>query len=639
MKYFLKLVLTVFLLLTSFPSAALAQYTPDARHYVYSLIDTSIRIDPDSTFFVEERQTYDYTGAYHQGWRTIPKNKISAITDIEVIDQETGKPFSYSGFRLNKLNPQSWGKYTTFTQDNNQIIEWYYNAENRTYTWLLRYKVHGGFEFNRTSDRLYWNIFTDYDVPVEQAAVHISLPVQVSKNLISQYAYRSSDLPINQSYDESVSVYNFSAADFSPKTAFTVDVTWPKGIVSQRAFFTDFVKLYVWYFITVLIVLFCLIAGLLYWLKTEFFARGRGTIVPEFTPPENLPPAEAEVICKERFTGKGLSATIIDLAVRGYIHIEEDKRPDITGKIISIVSIGCALIFLFIFFGLFSQYNSNFLYIFFISIFLIVYILPKLFTPRKDYLLQLSETAKSSSLKSYERELLGILFDDDAVFSTRDTRTKRDTSLYRKIQQLNEKIYKETETDTRAYEQGFSGEKTRWIIVFVMFFLACFSIPFLANSGIPWTQQIVSFVISSFSVIMLIVFIKTEARLNKEGSILKEEWLGFKKFLSVADKNIYQRKITPDMFEKYLPYAVIFGVEKQWAKAFDSLNLPPPTWYTGYYAGSIGSHPSSTSFSPSGFSASFSSSFSSAFSGSTGSGGAGGGGAGGGGGGGGGGAS
>jgi uncharacterized membrane protein len=36
---------------------------------------------------------------------------------------------------------------------------------------------------------------------------------------------------------------------------------------------------------------------------------------------------------------------------------------------------------------------------------------------------------------------------------------------------------------------------------------------------------------------------------------------------------------TPETFEKYLPYAMALGVEKNWAKAFEGLATEPPSWY------------------------------------------------------------
>lgn len=35
-------------------------------------------------------------------------------------------------------------------------------------------------------------------------------------------------------------------------------------------------------------------------------------------------------------------------------------------------------------------------------------------------------------------------------------------------------------------------------------------------------------------------------------------------------------------FEKLLPYAVAFGVEKIWAKRFADIDMKQPEWYEGY---------------------------------------------------------
>ena len=96
-------------------------------------------------------------------------------------------------------------------------------------------------------------------------------------------------------------------------------------------------------------------------------------------------------------------------------------------------------------------------------------------------------------------------------------------------------------------------------------------------------------------------------------------------YLETAEKYRMQN-LKPEFFEKYLPYAMIFGVEKKWAKAFKTMHIPPPSWYAGsaHVAGS--SLSSASSFSPLGFSNSFSLSFTSAFSSSGASGASGGGG-------------
>jgi uncharacterized membrane protein len=69
------------------------------------------------------------------------------------------------------------------------------------------------------------------------------------------------------------------------------------------------------------------------------------------------------------------------------------------------------------------------------------------------------------------------------------------------------------------------------------------------------------------------------------GAVVKEEIQGFKLFLSVTEEerlkfhNAPAKK--PELFEKYLPYAMVLGVEKEWAKQFEGIFTEPPSWYEG----------------------------------------------------------
>jgi len=36
---------------------------------------------------------------------------------------------------------------------------------------------------------------------------------------------------------------------------------------------------------------------------------------------------------------------------------------------------------------------------------------------------------------------------------------------------------------------------------------------------------------------------------------------------------------TPEMFEKFLPFAMALGVEKNWSRAFQGILTQPPQWY------------------------------------------------------------
>jgi uncharacterized membrane protein len=54
--------------------------------------------------------------------------------------------------------------------------------------------------------------------------------------------------------------------------------------------------------------------------------------------------------------------------------------------------------------------------------------------------------------------------------------------------------------------------------------------------------------------------------------------LGFQEFMNRVDADRIKR-MPPNTFEKFLPYAMALGVEHQWAQAFDGIIKDPPTWY------------------------------------------------------------
>jgi len=67
-----------------------------------------------------------------------------------------------------------------------------------------------------------------------------------------------------------------------------------------------------------------------------------------------------------------------------------------------------------------------------------------------------------------------------------------------------------------------------------------------------------------------------------EGGRALEGVLGFEEFLGRVESDRMDRMIyKPEMFEKYLPFAMALGVEKKWAAAFEGIYTQPPQWYTG----------------------------------------------------------
>lgn len=593
-----------------------------AREYSYERIDATFILRKDASVTVEERQVFRFDGEYHSGWRNIPKRGFSGFRALGVADAETGEAYEYSARRLDKTDPASWGRYTSLTEGDEEIIEWYYDARDETRGFTLRYEMDGVVSFYDDHDEFYWNVLTDYTVPIAAASATVVLPNPADRDRLSATLYVSPsgiDSAAEVTNDRTIR-YEFS--DIPPGGDVTIAPGFPKGIVSQDLFWKRFIRSNLGYVLSALVVILVPIILVTRWYAAERHGAGRGTIVPQYEPPENLRPAMAEIIMNEKLSRKTWPATIVDLAVRGYLDIEE-VPPSKLAKDVSrfmlvagILGIGAVLFFvvgplsvlLLLLVPLVRSFSDK-------SVTLV----------RSEYIIRRKAGTDQESLERYERGFLDALFSSLDMFSTREMKRNRTAAqmLALKLKGLRRDITRETVADTDAYERGFriwhrveAGLVVVGIVALVILFFSAFA------------QWIVLPVVVIYGVVVVVCYFRYNPRLNREGQILRENWLGFRMYLATAEKFRLQN-LTPETFERFLPYAIIFGVEKKWARAFEparnalrsnaggGMEVSAPSWYSGGNAGG---------FSPAAFSASFASSFASAFSSSSGGGASGGGG-------------
>jgi uncharacterized membrane protein YgcG len=158
-------------------------------------------------------------------------------------------------------------------------------------------------------------------------------------------------------------------------------------------------------------------------------------------------------------------------------------------------------------------------------------------------------------------------------------------------------------------------------------FLTLFSLPFIGGEclGIGmlvWACGLLAAAIIAAAIVLNVLFHHLLKAPTLAGRALLDRVDGFKTFLKAVDADRLQTMIppakTPQLFERFLPYALALGVEYAWSEQFSKVLAQAaatggsggnasysPSWYTG--AGF-------NSFSPSAFTSSFSSSFSSAVS-------------------------
>ena len=104
----------------------------------------------------------------------------------------------------------------------------------------------------------------------------------------------------------------------------------------------------------------------------------------------------------------------------------------------------------------------------------------------------------------------------------------------------------------------------------------------LGDAGVAWLNPLALIAGGIASGVIVFVFGALMAARTEKGARAREASLGFREFLDKVETDRYRRMITsPELFEKYLPYAMAFGVEGRWAKAFEDIYREPPQWYAG----------------------------------------------------------
>lgn len=273
---------------------------------------------------------------------------------------------------------------------------------------------------------------------------------------------------------------------------------------------------------------FVLIAGvvLLYWrwYTVGRDARGRETIVPEYEPPDKRRPAELGVLVDESADTMDVTATIVDLAVRGYLTITELPSG-----------------------GLFSK---------------------------KDWLLKKS-ASKPDDLVLYERTVYDGLFERrDEVKVSELKRQFVDT-----LRSAETHLYQE------SVSRGWFARRpdtTRWIYVGFGGLAVVVGLALMFLMGGAFGAGLVGLAVAAVGVVAMPLARVMPAK-TAAGAELLRRALGFRTYMEVAEKDRAAFAERENIFSAYLPYAIVFGCVDKWARAFAGIDTAPQTgaWYVG----------------------------------------------------------
>ena len=71
-------------------------------------------------------------------------------------------------------------------------------------------------------------------------------------------------------------------------------------------------------------------------------------------------------------------------------------------------------------------------------------------------------------------------------------------------------------------------------------------------------------------------------RKTKRGSFVNHHLLGFREFIEKAERDRIKKLADedPKIFDRILPFALVFGLEEKWAEVFSDIFTEPPDWYS-----------------------------------------------------------
>jgi len=490
-----------------------------------------ISVDKNGGAVVTERITLAFVGEWHGIHRFIPiaypgpdgTNYELYLSVVSVTDGD--------GVKL---------KYDSSTSNSSRDLKIYIpDAVDAKRTVAIVYRVQNGTRFFKDYDEFYWNVTgNDWQVPIDHASATVRFPDAAAGSLRAQAftgVYGSTGHGATSKVDGASA--EFETTDPLPmRGGMTIDVYIPKDILVEPSGFARFL----WFVggnpaVFLPFVTFAVMFPL-WWVKGRDPDPGM-SVAPMYEPPPGISPAEAGTLVDDRIHPRDITSTLIDLAVRGYLKIEEKEDKGLV----------------------FSH---------------------------KDYVFHLLKPLSDltdKSLAPHERVMLENVFagGEETRLSSLKNRFYAAVPIIRQdimAALRNKGVYMLDPESANGYS--------------IMAAVAILT-PFAICQYLGWANFLNSIPLLIVSVIISaaiwFLFARVMTAKTIKGARTLVAILGFQEFMNRVDADRL-KVMPPTTFEKFLPYAMALGVEHHWAQAFAGIVQNPPTWYAGpggYYPGMV----------------------------------------------------
>lgn len=579
--------------------------------------DSHVTVDPNGKMEVTETITVQAAGVNirHGIYRDFPTrykdrlgNNYSVTFDIVSVERDGNSEDYHTELMQN-------GQRVYFGRAS-------YELPPGVYTYRFTYRTSRQLGFFKDHDELYWNVTgSGWMFPIDVATATVVLPPVVRNAIRETTGYAG----YQGAKDKAVAGRDaqgnptFRAENLAAHQGLSFVVTWPKGLIREptaaekRAEFLADNR-------AVVIGVGGLILVWVYYILVWFeFGRDPhpGTIVPLYEPQDNLSPAAMRFLERMGFDDKVFTSSILGLAAKGYLTIDH------TGKTYRLIRK--------------RGYGT---------------VENRLSSDEKEVAERIFSEGDQLDLTEHNTRLRGA---EEALKNTLEATMEKKYFVTNGHYQWPAVALTALTVLVMVLEAGGSGVGlfmsvwlTGWstgvaiLVVGVIrawksvmsggsvtaaLFITLFSVPFVGGEcvGVFFLQSAVGVTpifIILVGVLTSLLFHYLLKAPTLAGRALMDRIEGFRMFLKAVDGDRINRMApvakTPELFERYLPFALALGVEHAWAQQFSQVLAAAagasssqggrgyaPSWYsgTGFAA-----------FSPAGFTSSFSDSFSGAIS-------------------------
>lgn len=536
MKRWLRYLTITMLIITVFPTQA------QLRSVFWNVWDVEI-YDFDlaqNTFSVREIYDVAFDGTARKGNAFVENTNLDSFSDIKVYQDSTLLTASCSG---------STGTYCVTNVSDGVSIDYYFfeTIVNNNGNFTIEYKVHGALRTYEGGDQLWWTAVPSdtYGFAVGSSKITVTLPPELAPregiDPIVTYGAQSEitvkgSVVVAQATQRISGSENFEIRVQFPSSGLLTQPAWQERFDSDRNYQENVEPLI--NLGTIALSLLIALGGPLA-IYTHWLSKGRDPEigpVPTFLsePPSDLPPAVVGSLIDESVDTHDILSTIIDLAHREYLVIEEEQT-----KLI----------------GIFSSSEFTF--------------------KRSD--------KSTDGLRPYERDTLRYVFSNKNERSLEAMKNK----FYIHIPKLQKALYEEM-VDEKLFDSNPESTRSTYTAMGVFILLATGLLGFGLISAF---EDSLSPILLCFpfalaiSGLMMLMIGQHMPRKSQKGAEEAAKWRAFKEYLENIEKYADLSHVAKD-FDRYLPYAVAFGLEKSWIRRFSKVAVTPiPSWYYPTYRG------------------------------------------------------